>query len=89
MQAGKIKGAGNSTIVIEGVNELFGCTHYIMPDRIAAATYISAAASTNGEISIHGSLTPHYATALCAYLNRWAAISMYMTGVYMLMLKSR
>lgn len=51
---GKIKGAGNSTIVIEGVNELFGCTHYIMPDRIAAATYISAAASTNGEISIHG-----------------------------------
>ena len=51
---GKIKSAGNSTIVIEGVNELFGCTHYIMPDRIAAATYISAAASTNGEISIHG-----------------------------------
>ena len=51
---GKIKGAGNSTIVIEGVSELIGCTHYIMPDRIAAATYISAVAATNGEINIHG-----------------------------------
>ncbi|MGN1481439.1 UDP-N-acetylglucosamine 1-carboxyvinyltransferase [Porcipelethomonas sp.] len=51
---GKIKGAGNSTVVIEGVEKLHGCMHYIMPDRIAAATYISAAASTNGEINIIG-----------------------------------
>jgi UDP-N-acetylglucosamine 1-carboxyvinyltransferase len=51
---GKVRGAGNSTVVIEGVKELNGCTHYIMPDRIAAATYISAAASTGGEVNIRG-----------------------------------
>lgn len=50
----KITGAGNSTIIIEGVKKLHGCTYYVMPDRIAAATYIAAAASTGGEIALTG-----------------------------------
>lgn len=50
----KIKGAGNSTIIINGVKKLNGCTYSVMPDRIAAATYISAAAATGGEISLIG-----------------------------------
>lgn len=50
----KIKGAGNSTIMITGVKKLHGCTYSVMPDRIAAATYISAAASTGGEIALLG-----------------------------------
>lgn len=51
---GRIKGAGNSTIVIDGVQKLRGCTYSVIADRIAAATYISAAASTGGEISLTG-----------------------------------
>lgn len=51
---GRIKGAGNSTIVIYGVQKLRGCTYSVIADRIAAATYISAAASTGGEISLTG-----------------------------------
>lgn len=47
-----VKGAGGSTIVIEGRERLHGCIHNIMPDRIAAATYISAVAATRGEINI-------------------------------------
>lgn len=50
----KIKGAGNSTVIIEGVKKLHGCTYSVMPDRIAAATYISAAASSGGEITLEG-----------------------------------
>lgn len=50
----RIRGAGNSTVVIEGVESLHGCTHRIMPDRIAAATYISAAVCSGGEINING-----------------------------------
>ncbi len=50
----KIKGAGNSTVIIEGVKKLHGCTYSVMSDRIAAATYISAAAATNGEITLTG-----------------------------------
>ena len=51
---GRIKGAGNSTIVIDGVQKLRGCTYSVIADRIAAATYISAAASTGGEITLTG-----------------------------------
>lgn len=50
----KIKGAGNSTVIIEGVKKLHGCTYSVMPDRIAAATYIAAAASSGGEITLDG-----------------------------------
>ncbi|SDM71744.1 UDP-N-acetylglucosamine 1-carboxyvinyltransferase [Acetanaerobacterium elongatum] len=46
----KIKGAGESTIFIEGVKELTGTHHAVIPDRIAAATFLSAAAVTGGEI---------------------------------------
>ena len=48
----KIRGAGGPRIVIDGVDELSGTTHRVMPDRIVAATYAIAAAITNGEIVI-------------------------------------
>ncbi|MEG1428064.1 MAG: UDP-N-acetylglucosamine 1-carboxyvinyltransferase, partial [Oscillospiraceae bacterium] len=46
----KIYGAGESSIVIDGVNALEGTEHTVMPDRIAAATYMAAAAVTGGEL---------------------------------------
>ncbi|MEG0756624.1 MAG: UDP-N-acetylglucosamine 1-carboxyvinyltransferase, partial [Oscillospiraceae bacterium] len=46
----KIYGAGDSSIVIEGVEELTGTEHTVMPDRIVAATYMAAAAVTGGEL---------------------------------------
>lgn len=51
---GNIKGAGESSIVINGVEKLYGCTYSIMPDRIAAATYISGAVCSRGEITLRG-----------------------------------
>jgi len=49
---GKIKGAGTSTIIIEGVEKLFGGTYKPMPDRIITGTYLIAAAMTQGEICL-------------------------------------
>lgn len=46
----KIFGAGNDTLVIEGVAALHGAEHSIIPDRIVTATYMSAAAITGGEV---------------------------------------
>jgi len=46
----KIKGAGESTIVIEGVEELHGAEHSVIPDRIVTATYLACAAITRGEL---------------------------------------
>ena len=46
----KIEGAGTGTIHIEGVKRLGGCRYTVMPDRIAAATYLCCGAITRGEI---------------------------------------
>ena len=46
---GKVYGAGEGTIEIEGVSSLKGCEHTIIPDRIVAASYLSAVAVTGGE----------------------------------------
>ncbi len=46
----KIKGAGESIVVIEGVKHLHSCEHTVMPDRIVTATYMSCATITGGEI---------------------------------------
>lgn len=48
----KISGAGKSTVVIEGVEELHGAEHTVIPDRIVAATYLCCAAATGGEILV-------------------------------------
>jgi len=51
----KIKGDGESRIIIKGVKKLSGCEYDVMPDRIAGATYLSAAAATGGEIILKNS----------------------------------
>jgi UDP-N-acetylglucosamine 1-carboxyvinyltransferase len=46
----KIEGAGTPRIIIEGVDELGGADHCVMPDRIVAGTWTVAAAITNGDV---------------------------------------
>ncbi|MBR1384546.1 MAG: UDP-N-acetylglucosamine 1-carboxyvinyltransferase [Ruminococcus sp.] len=50
----KISGDGSDTIIIEGVPQLHSCEYTVMPDRIAAVTFMSAAAITGGELSLLG-----------------------------------
>jgi UDP-N-acetylglucosamine 1-carboxyvinyltransferase len=49
-----IQGAGESRIVIKGVQYLHGASHRVMPDRIAAGTFLCAATAAGGEITVHG-----------------------------------
>lgn len=55
----KIRGAGTSTITIEGVQQLKGGEHRIIPDRIEAATYMIAAAITGGEVLVKNVIASH------------------------------
>ena len=55
----RIQGAGTSTITIDGVSELKGTTHRIIPDRIEAGTFLIAAAITNGHLEIIDSNPGH------------------------------
>ncbi|MBQ3603107.1 MAG: UDP-N-acetylglucosamine 1-carboxyvinyltransferase [Clostridia bacterium] len=50
----KIKGAGESVIYIEGTDKLYPCEHTVEQDRIAAVTFMAAAAVTGGEIFLNG-----------------------------------
>ena len=48
----KISGVGTSILTIQGVDELHGCEHTVIPDRIEVGTFLVAAAATGGKISI-------------------------------------
>ena len=51
----KIEGHGTSRIRIEGVEQLHGCTHQVVADRIEAGTFLCAVAATGGDVVLrHG-----------------------------------
>ncbi len=55
----KIYGAGDGTIVIEGVSRLHSAEHTIIPDRIVAATYMIATAMTGGKVCVKDVVPSH------------------------------
>jgi len=63
----KIKGAGTSTIRVQGVAKLHGSRHRIHPDRIEAGTFLIAAAITGGDLNVDG-CNPEHLGALIAKL---------------------
>lgn len=63
-----IRGAGTSVITIEGVDELVGCVHEIIPDRIVAGTYLVIAAAAGNEVRIEN-IIPHHLEALISKLD--------------------
>lgn len=55
----RISGAGGSTIAIEGVKRLEPSEHSVIPDRIAAGTYLCCAAATRGELILNRCCQEH------------------------------
>lgn len=62
---GKVRGAGTGTIRIDGVGNLKGAHHTIIPDRIEAGTFMVAAAITGGNVLVQGAV-PEHLTSLVA-----------------------
>ncbi|MEE8331450.1 MAG: UDP-N-acetylglucosamine 1-carboxyvinyltransferase [Acidimicrobiia bacterium] len=54
-----ISGAGTSTLRINGVGELSGARHEVVPDRIQAGTYLVAGAITGGEVTVTSAVPAH------------------------------
>jgi UDP-N-acetylglucosamine 1-carboxyvinyltransferase len=52
LMGAKIEGDGSSVITIEGVKKLKGCEYDVLPDRIETATFLVAAAITNGNLTL-------------------------------------
>ena len=50
----QVSGAGTSTLVIDGVEELHETEHTVIPDRIESATYLAAVGIAGGEVTLAG-----------------------------------
>lgn len=56
---GRVYGAGESTVTVEGVERLHGCEHTVIPDRIVTATLMTASALTRGDIELKNVMFEH------------------------------
>jgi len=64
-----IEGAGTSTIRVQGVTEVGGADHTIIPDRIEAGTFLIGGALTRGDLTVRGCM-PEHLRALIAKLQQ-------------------
>jgi UDP-N-acetylglucosamine 1-carboxyvinyltransferase len=60
----RIEGAGTHMIRVQGVAQLHGARHRIIPDRIEAGTFIVAAALTGGDLMVQGCDPSHLGVLL-------------------------
>lgn len=60
----QVKGAGTSTVTIVGNCQLSAAEHTVMPDRIVAATYLCAAATTGGNVTVTDVKCEHLSAVL-------------------------
>lgn len=63
----RIYGCGSDTVRIYGVEKLGGTEHTIIPDRIAAATYMACAAVTGGKITLCNLMPSHMVSTLWVF----------------------
>lgn len=60
----RISGAGEGTVIIDGVDALKGAMHTIIPDRIAAVSYMAASAATGGRVLIDRIVPSHLSSII-------------------------
>lgn len=70
-----IEGQGTDTITVNGVEELKGCRHRVIPDRVEAGTYLIAAAATGGKIKLKDARPDHLEAVLLKLADAGAEIS--------------
>lgn len=68
----RVSGAGTSVVTVEGGGPLHGAEHTVIGDRIAAATFLCAAASAKGQVLLRGA-DPRHMTAVLETLQEAGA----------------
>ena len=64
----KIRGAGSSIIEIEGIKKTYDAEHTVIPDRIVAATYLSAVTIAGGDVLVEN-IIPSHIEMICEKLS--------------------
>jgi len=60
----RIRGAGSPTVIVDGVRELHGARHEVIPDRIETITFLIAGAITRGDVTVAGCRPAHVSAAI-------------------------
>ena len=81
----KIKGAGESVIEIEGVKELAPLDYTVIPDRIEAGTFMTAAAITQGDIILENCRADHLDAVVNKLRSTGANIELESNGLRVIM----
>jgi UDP-N-acetylglucosamine 1-carboxyvinyltransferase len=55
----RIEGHGTSRITVQGVADLHGAAHAVVPDRIEAGTFLCAVTATGGDVLLRGARADH------------------------------
>ena len=76
-----IRGAGTNVIRIEGVQELHGVVHNVIPDRIEAGTFMVAAAMTGGDVYVENALAEHVKPLVAKLKEAGAAVVEDINGI--------
>jgi UDP-N-acetylglucosamine 1-carboxyvinyltransferase len=63
----RVHGAGTSIVTIEGSGQKTSTEHWVIPDRIVAATYLASAAASGGKIELTGVCPSHIVTVTDAF----------------------
>ncbi len=81
---GKIKGAGTSTVIIEGVKKLRPRKRYFTPitDRIEVGTYILAVMTIGGEVLINNADFTHNSALIKKIYNNACKIDLFNDKIY-------
>lgn len=78
---GKIKGAGTKVIKIQGVKQLQGVSHNVIPDRIEAGTYMVASAISRGDVLVENIIIDHLKPVIAKLLETGAQIKEEENGI--------
>lgn len=80
----RIYGAGESCIMIEGVQSLRGAEFRVMPDRIVAATYMACGALTGGEILLRSCPNQYLLPMISVFEDAGCKVIMERDALYLL-----
>jgi UDP-N-acetylglucosamine 1-carboxyvinyltransferase len=78
---GRVRGAGTNIIKIEGVSQLHGANHSIIPDRIEAGSFLVAAAVTAGDVLVENIIIDHLKPVIAKLREAGAEVTEEETGL--------
>ena len=77
----RVRGAGDSTVLIEGVTALHSAEYRPIPDRIEAGTMMILAAATGGNVLLRNVRADHLRAVIAKLTEAGARVSEYPTGI--------